>query len=261
MTLLEIKGLKKFFGGLGAVNGLDMSVSQGEILGLIGPNGAGKTTVFNLISGFHPLTSGDVIFKGEVISGSKSHEIAKKGIGRTFQQCVLFMGSTVFDNVFTGFHMEYKTGLLQQFLHTHAVHLEEEAIKQRTMDILAYMGLVQLKNEVAANLPHGHQRILSICVALAMSPDLLLLDEPVTGMNPGETFHTIDLIRSLRDRGMTIIVVEHDMRAVMSLCDRIVVLNYGRKIAEGLPGEIRENKEVVEAYLGTEGDGAYVARD
>ena len=261
MTLLEIKGLKKFFGGLGAVNGLDMSVSQGEILGLIGPNGAGKTTVFNLVSGFVPPTSGEVRFKGEVISDLKSHEIAKKGIGRTFQQSVLFMNSTVFDNVYTGFHMEYKTGLLQQFLHTHAVRLEEESIKQKTVDILAYMGLVQLRNELAANLPHGHQRILSICVALALSPDLLLMDEPVTGMNPGETVHTIDLIRRLRDRGITIIVVEHDMRAVMSLCDRIVVLNYGRKIAEGLPGEIRENKEVVEAYLGAEPDGCDVARD
>jgi branched-chain amino acid transport system ATP-binding protein len=238
-----------------------MNVSQSEILGLIGPNGAGKTTLFNLISGFMPPTSGEVIFKGEVISGLKSHDIAKRGIGRTFQQSVLFMGSSVFDNVFTGFHMEYETGLLQQFLHTRAAHREEEAIKQKTREILEHMGLASLSEDLAANLPHGHQRILSICVALASNPSLLLLDEPVTGMNPKETLHTVDLIRHIRDRGITIIVVEHDMKAVMSLCDRVVVLNYGRKIAEGLPEEIKENKEVIAAYLGAEGDELDVARD
>ena len=254
MPLLEIRGLKRFFGGLAAVNKLDMQVSESEILGLIGPNGAGKTTLFNLISGFIPASGGQVKFKGETITGLRPHVITRNGIGRTFQQSVLFMGSSVFENVFKGFHLEYRTGVLQQFLRTPTARREERAIRQETMTILEAMGLVQLKDEPAANLPHGHQRILSICVAMASRPRLLLLDEPVTGMNPGETVQAIELIRQLRDRGITIVLVEHDMGAVMSLCDRIVVLNYGRKIAEGLPQESRENKEVIEAYLGAEGD-------
>jgi branched-chain amino acid transport system ATP-binding protein len=261
MTLIEIKGLRKSFGGLAAISELDFGVSQSEIVGLIGPNGAGKTTLFNLINGFLAPSSGEVVFRGERISGLKPHEIARRGIGRTFQQSVLFMGSSVFDNVFTGFHLEYRTRLLQQFLHTAAALREEEAIKQKTMDILEYMGLASLKDELAVNLPHGHQRILSICVALASTPSILLLDEPVTGMNPNETLHAVGLIRKLREQGITIVLVEHDMKAVMSLCDRVVVLSYGRKIAEGLPEEIRENKVVIEAYLGAEGDGCAAARD
>ncbi|MEW6665229.1 MAG: ABC transporter ATP-binding protein [Thermodesulfobacteriota bacterium] len=251
MALLEIMGLMKFFGGLAAVNKLDMHVDSSEILGLIGPNGAGKTTLFNLISGFIPATGGLVRFNGETISGLKPHEIARRGIGRTFQQSVLFMGSTVFENVFTGFHLEYRTRILQQFLHTPAAGREERNIRGETLKILETMGLAHLKDELAANLPHGHQRILSICVALAARPKLLLLDEPVTGMNTGETLQTIHLIRRLRDQGITIVLVEHDMGAVMSLCERIVVLNYGTKIAEGLPREIKENRQVIEAYLGS----------
>jgi branched-chain amino acid transport system ATP-binding protein len=252
-ALLEIKRLSKYFGGLAAVGGVEMRVSESEILGLIGPNGAGKTTLFNLISGFLPATSGEVRFKGETINHLKPHQIAERGIGRTFQQSVLFMGSTVFVNVFTGFHMRYKGGLLRQFLHTAAARQEESSVERETMEILKFMGMTHLKDEVAANLPHGHQRILGICIALATDPRLLLLDEPVTGMNPAETAHAIELIKQLRQRGMTIILVEHDMKAVMGLCDRIVVLNYGKKIAEGLPQEIKENKEVIEAYLGREG--------
>ncbi|HUT73113.1 MAG TPA: ABC transporter ATP-binding protein [Desulfatiglandales bacterium] len=253
MALLEIRSLSKYFGGLAAVSELDMDVSESEILGLIGPNGAGKTSVFNLISGFFPVTRGEVRFKGEAINHLKPHERAKRGIGRTFQQSVLFMGSSVFENVFTGFHMSYKTGLLQQFLHTGAARQEESAVKLETLEILDFMGMAHLNEEVAANLSHGHQRILSICVALASNPRLLLLDEPVTGMNRAETSNTIELIRQLRERGRTIVLVEHDMKAVMGLCDRIVVLNYGKKIAEGLPDEIKKNKEVIGAYLGKEG--------
>jgi len=254
MALLEVKSLRRFFGGLAAVNQLDMQVARSEILGLIGPNGAGKTTLFNLISGFIPPSTGVIVFDGEVISRLKPHEIARRGIGRTFQQSVLFMQSTVFENVFTGCHMHYRTGLLQQFLHTPAARNEERLIRRKTAEILDFMGLTPLQNELAANLPHGHQRILGICVALASSPQLLLLDEPVTGMNPAETLHAMELIRSIRERGITIVMVEHDMGAVMTLCDRIVVLNYGQKIAEGEPEEIKENKEVVEAYLGTKED-------
>ena len=255
MALLEIKNLSKHFGGLAAVNGVDLDVHESEILGLIGPNGAGKTTLFNLIGGFLPPTEGATRFRGEVISGLKAHEIAKRGIGRTFQQSTLFMESTVFENVFTGFHMTYRTGLWRQFLHSASARKEEKTIRDKTMEILEFMGLASLRTELAKNLPHGHQRVLSVCVALASNPALLLLDEPVTGMNPGETAHMIDLIRQLRDRGITLMVVEHDMKAVMSLCNRIAVLNYGKKIVEGPPKEIKENQEVIEAYLGREGAG------
>ena len=252
MGLLKTENLTKYFGGLAAINDLTIDVFESEILGLIGPNGAGKTTLFNLISGFFPPSSGEVTFGGEVISELKPQEIAKRGVGRTFQQSVLFMESTVFDNVFTGFHLNYRTGLFNQFLHTPSVREEEKGIKKRVLKILEFTGLAPLKDELAGNLPHGHQRTLSICVALASNPRLLLLDEPVTGMNPEETQNAIAMIRHIRERGITIVIVEHDMKAVMSLCDRLVVLNYGKKIAEGLPEEIKGNKEVIEAYLGSE---------
>lgn len=251
--MLEVKKLTKYFGGLAAVNELDLRVNPTEILGLIGPNGAGKTTFFNVASGFFPPTSGQVLFDGRDITRLKAHDIAHLGISRTFQASTLFMKLSVLENVFTGYHMSYRTGFLKRILHTPSARKEEAEFRQRALEILEFMGLASLKEELAANLPHGHQRILGVCMALTTNPKLLLLDEPVTGMNPNETENMIHLIRQIRDRGITIVVVEHDMKAVMNLCDRIAVLNYGRKIAEGLPKEIRENKEVVEAYLGKEG--------
>jgi len=254
-TILEVKRLSKYFGGLAAISELDLGVVDSEILGLIGPNGAGKTTLFNVISGFFPPTTGKVTFDGRDTTGLKAHEIAHLGISRTFQASTLFMKISVLENVFTGYHISYKTGIWSRVLRTPSALKEEEAFRQRAMEILKFMGLTSLKDELAANLPHGYQRTLGVCMALATNPRLLLLDEPMTGMNPGETQTMIELIRQIRDRGITIIVVEHDMKAIMDLCDRIAVLNYGQKIAEGLPEEIRKNKEVVEAYLGKEGTG------
>lgn len=253
MPLMEIRNLSKYFGGLTAVHDLDLDVLSSEILGLIGPNGAGKTTLFNVITGFYSPTAGQVIFKGEDITGLRTDLIVQRGIGRTFQLSTLFMERTVFDNVFTAFHKHYRQPQWKAFLHSTAVRKEELSIKQRVMEILEFMGLTSLKDELAESLPHGHQRALGICIALATEPELLLLDEPATGMNPTETLAMLELIRKIRDTGITVVLVEHNMRAVMSLCDRIAVLNYGEKIAEGLPNEIKENKQVVEAYLGRKG--------
>lgn len=252
MPLLEVRNLTKCFGGLSAITELDLDVFHSEILGVIGPNGAGKTTLFNLISGFYPPTHGRVIFEGKNITGLKAHKIAQLGIGRSFQASTLFLKLTVFENIFIGFHMNYEEAAWKSSLHTRSARREERVIRQKVLEILQFMGLVDLKDQIAHNLPHGHQRILGVCIALATHPNLLLLDEPLTGMHPEETSRMLDLIRKVQGRNITIVLVEHNMDAVMQLCDRIVVLNHGRKIAEGLPKEIRDNQEVIEAYLGIE---------
>jgi branched-chain amino acid transport system ATP-binding protein len=251
--LLKISKLSKHFGGLAALSNLDMDVREGEILGLIGPNGAGKTTLFNAISGFFPPSSGTILFDNKEITGLTADRISGLGLSRTFQATTLFMEISVLDNVFTGYHLSYRTSIWKRWLRTSSAVKEEKRLRQEALQILEFMGLEAFSAELAANLPHGHQRILGVCLALATHPRLLLLDEPMTGMNPVETEKMIGLVRQVRDRGVTAVLVEHDMKAVMNLCDRIVVLNYGQKIAEGLPEEIRENKTVIEAYLGAEG--------
>lgn len=258
-TILEVSKLSKDFGGIAANSEVDLRLARSEILGLIGPNGAGKTTLLNTASGFLSPTSGRVMFDGFDITGLAPHEIVRLGMSRTFQASTLFMSISALENVFTGYHLSYRTSLWKRLLRTPSALQEERLLKEKAVEILRFMGLESVENKAAANLPHGHQKALGLCMALATDPKLLLLDEPMTGMNPVETQTMIGMIRRIRDRGTTIVLVEHNMKAVMNLCDRIVVLNYGRKIAEGSPEEIRQNSEVVEAYLGSSRNRADVA--
>ena len=248
MALLEAHNLTKHFGGLAAVNCVDITVGEGEIVGLIGPNGAGKTTCFNLLSGFLPPTAGSITFNGEDITGLKPHQIAARGLVRTFQLTTLFQDMTVLENVLLGLHLASRRGLGQALWRRHAFPRDEIA---RSHEVLAFTGLAPHVDQLAKNLPHGHQRILGIAMALAARPRLLMLDEPVTGMNFEESQRVMGLVQTIRDRGATILLVEHNMRAVMSTCERIVVLSFGQKLAEGTAAEVSTNRDVITAYLGT----------
>lgn len=255
MALLEIKGLTKHFGGLTAVNELDFSVDDGEIVGLIGPNGAGKTTVFNLITGGFPPTDGKIYFRGEDITGLRPDQVAKKGLARTFQATTLFQLFPSVINVVIGSHLYAGLNFFGALFSTRRTRQKEKETLTRAMGIINLMELDDWAMVPAQDLPHGHQRALGVAIALAAEPKLLLLDEPVTGMNPEETVHMMGLIRKIRDeQGLTIVLVEHDMKAVMGLCDRISVLSFGQKLAEGTPEEIQNDKRVIEAYLGVEED-------
>ncbi len=248
LPLLEIKDVTRRFGGLLAVNRLSFSVEEGSIHGLIGPNGAGKTTTFNVISGFYAPSSGQVVYEGRDISGLPTHEIAKLGLVRTFQGTTLVQPFSIYDNVLLGCHMTAKSSLLSGVLGSDRG--KRKAAEAKTEEALRLFDLWERRDELAKNLPHGLQRALGMAVAMAAQPKLLLLDEPFTGMNPEETRQMMDLMRRLRDRGITLLLVEHDMQAVMGLCERITVMNFGSLLAEGGPEEIRENPEVVSAYLG-----------
>jgi branched-chain amino acid transport system ATP-binding protein len=250
MVFFQTRGLTKQFGGLVATADLDLDVEETEIVGLIGPNGAGKSTVFNMISGFFHPTSGTVTFKDEDITQLRADQIARRGISRTFQAATVFVEETVFENALAGCHMHYREPGWKAFFHTPGARAEEAALRGRVAEILDFMGLTAISGEVAHDLSHGHQKMLELCIAMASDPELLLLDEPLTGMNTTEKKAMVGKIRELREKGTTIMLVEHDMRAVMDLCDRLVVVNYGRKIAEGTPQEIQKNPEVIQAYLG-----------
>lgn len=253
MALLELRGLTKHFGGLAAVSQLDFEVNNGEILGMIGPNGAGKSTVFNMISGNILPTSGKVIFQGENITKLPPHQKARRGITRLFQGNVLFHNFTVVTNVLIGSHLHTGVGSFGFLFGGPSARRREKVLYSKAMEILELVGLSDETGELASSQPHGKQRLLGLAIALAAEPKLLLLDEPVTGMNAEEVSAMATMIKTLRDkRGITSIVVEHNMKAVMGLCDRIVTLSYGRKIAEGTPKEIAENPAVIEAYLGAE---------
>ncbi len=249
--MLEATGLSKRFGGLAALDDLSLEIAAGEIRGIIGPNGAGKTTLFNLISGTYRPTAGSIKFEGKEIGGLGPSRIAELGIIRTFQRVALFGKFTVLENVMVGRHRHAREGLWGAIVGTG--RRVEAANRERAREIVDFIGLGAARDEPARNLPYGHQRALGVAIALAAEPRLLMLDEPVAGMNSAETQEMANLIRRIRERwGVTVLLVEHDMRTVMGLCEKITVLDFGRKLAEGAPREISENKDVIEAYLGAD---------
>jgi branched-chain amino acid transport system ATP-binding protein len=251
-ALLETRSLTRAFGGLVAVNNIDMHVGEGEIVGLIGPNGAGKTTLFNLLAGSMEPSSGAVRFAGQDCTGFPAHRMARLGVARTFQITSLFPELTVADNVRAGTFRTKSSGWAGALLRSRAHAAEERAVRERVVEILAFVGMGARRDLPAKALPYGEQRKLEIAIALAAEPRLLLLDEPAAGMNPDEGAKLVQMIRSIRDRGITVLLVEHHMRVVMGVCDRVVVIGSGLKVAEGVPAQVANDPEVIRIYLGRE---------
>lgn len=238
------------FGGLVAISDMSFTVGEGEIVSLIGPNGAGKTTAFNVMTGFLTPSAGRVTYQGTTLTGLKPHEIADLGLIRTFQRTSVFPNDTVYDNLLIGLHRQGRVRLLDAILGLPGARASERRLRQKASELIEWVGLERRAHDAAGSLSYGEQRLVGVALALAAEPSMLLLDEPVSGMNASETHRFVELIRGVRDRGITILLVEHDMPMVMTVSDRIVVLNYGRIIAEGTPDVIRNDPAVIEAYLG-----------
>ncbi len=251
-TLLELSGIGKRFGGLAALNEVSLHIERGEIYGLIGPNGAGKTTLFNVVTGLYQLDEGKFTFDGIAYSRCKPHVLAQAGIARTFQNIRLFANMSVLENVMVGRHVRTRTGIWGALTRNTAARNEEHAIAQRAHELLRYVGIARHTQTLAKNLSYGEQRRLEIARALATDPKLLALDEPAAGMNATETENLKALLQTIRASGVTVLLIEHDVKLILGLCDRVAVLDYGKKIAEGMPEEVRRNPAVIAAYLGGE---------
>jgi len=248
MAILEIDSVSKQFGGLTALDNVSFQVEEGEIRGLIGPNGAGKSTMFKNIAGFQVPTMGSIRYQGQSIEGKNPHTIAEMGIVRTFQETTLFQELSVFENALVGTHIRARSNVFSAVLGLD--RQKQEAASDRVMEVLEFMGLTERKDQLASELPLGSQRALALSIALVSEPKVMLMDEPFAGMNGEETSHMMDLTRKVQESGITVVLVEHDMKAVMGLCNYLTVLNFGQILAQGTPEEVRNNEKVIEAYLG-----------